>query len=130
MERIPIIEVDDILIASIQVDLNDKVTEQLQQDILDKVAQLKSSGVLIDLSVIDIVDSYILRLLSDTALMVRTLGAEMVVCGISSDLAVALTELGLELPGVETALDSRMGLEILRERKSARRRRYERNKTR
>lgn len=124
MERIPIIQVDNILIASIQVDLDDRVAEQLQQDILEKVIPTQATGVLIDLSVIEIVDSYILRLLNDTAQMVRTLGAEMVVCGISGDLAIALTELGLELPGVQTALDSQMGLEILRERERSRRSRH------
>jgi len=122
MDRIPLIEVDRVLIAPVQIDLNDQVAERLQQEILEQVIQIKAHGVLIDLSVIDIVDSYILRILHDTALMVRALGAELVVCGISADLAIALTELGLELTGVETALDSRMGLEILRERAIQKRR--------
>lgn len=114
MERIPIIKIENILVISVQIDLHDKLALQLQQDILEHIQRTGAQGVLIDLSAIEIVDSFMGRILSDTAHMARVLGAHTVVVGIQPEVAVTLVELGLDLKGVHVTLNADRGMELLR----------------
>jgi len=114
MDRIPILRVGDVLIVSIQVDLEDRTAVQLQGDLADEIVATGATGVLIDISALDIVDSFIGRMLSTIASMSRLLGAETVVVGMRPAVAITLVELGLPMHGVRTALNAELGFRRLR----------------
>jgi len=112
---IPILKLKDFLIVSIQTDLHDRMAEQLQQDILDRISQTQTKGVLIDISALEMVDSFIGRTLADTARMASTLDAEVVIVGMQPAVAITLVELGLSLGGVKTAINLDEGYELLQQ---------------
>lgn len=102
------------LLVTIQVDLDDQLALQLQDDLTAKVSATGARGVLIDISSLDIVDSFIGRMVANIAAMASVLGAETVVVGMQPAVAITLVELGLSLPGVRTALDVDRGMKLLR----------------
>ena len=113
MERIPILRMGPFLLITIQVDMHDKLALQLQDDVTERISDYGSAGVLIDISSLEIVDSFIGRMLSNIAAMSRVLGAETVVVGMQPAVAITLVELGMSLPGVRTALNVESGMELL-----------------
>jgi rsbT antagonist protein RsbS len=113
MERIPILKMGRLLLVTIQVDMHDRLAMTLQEDLTTAVVKHQATGVLIDISSLEIVDSFIGRMLADIAAMARLLDAETVVVGMRPAVAITLVELGLSLPGVRTALDVERGMEIL-----------------
>lgn len=113
MERIPILRMGSFLLITIQVDMHDKLALQLQDDVTQRIADWSSTGVLIDISSLEIVDSFIGRMLANIAAMSRVLGAETVVVGMQPAVAITLVELGMSLPGVRTALNVESGMELL-----------------
>jgi rsbT antagonist protein RsbS len=114
MDRIPILKMGEFLLVTIQVDMHDQLASTLQDDLTSKIATLNARGVLIDISSLDIVDSFIGRMLANTSAMARVLGAQTVVAGMQPAVAITLVELGLNLSGVHTALDVEKGMEMLR----------------
>jgi len=119
MERIPILRMGDFLLITIQVDMHDKLAMQLQDDVTARIADWGSIGVLIDISSLEIVDSFIGRMLANMAAMSRVLGAETVVVGMQPAVAITLVELGMSLPGVRTALNVESGMELLYQSRTA-----------
>ena len=115
MERIPVLRMGSLLLITIQVDMHDKLAMQLQEDVTQRISEWGSTGVLIDISSLEIVDSFIGRMLANIAGMSRVLGAETVVVGMQPAVAITLVELGLSLAGVRTALNVDAGMEVLRE---------------
>ena len=115
MERIPILKVGEALLVSIQVDMHDQLALQLQDDLTDRIVRTHARGVLIDISALEIVDSFIGRMLGNIAAMSRVLDAATVVVGMRPAVAITLVELGLQLPGVRTALNVERGMELLKE---------------
>jgi rsbT antagonist protein RsbS len=113
MERIPILKMGDSLLVSIQVDMHDRLALQLQDDLTQRIADTGASGVLIDISALEVVDSFIGRMLGNIAAMSRVLDARTVVVGMQPAVAITLVELGMSLPGVATALDVERGIELL-----------------
>lgn len=113
MERIPILKMGEFLLVTIQVDMHDQVAMRLQDDLMDRIARTRARGVLIDISSLDIVDSFIGRTLVTIASMARVLDAETVVVGMQPSVAITLVELGLSLKGVRTALNVEKGMELL-----------------
>ena len=114
MERIPILKMGEFLLVTIQVDMHDRIALQLQEDLTEKIAATRAMGVLIDISALEMVDSFIGRMLGNIAGMSRVLGAETVVTGMQPSVAITLVELGLSLRGVRTALNVERGMELLR----------------
>ena len=114
MERIPILKMGEFLLVTIQVDMHDRLALSLQEDLTDRVARTQARGVLIDISALEVVDSFIGRMLANIAAMARVLDARTVVVGMRPAVAITLVELGLELPGVRTALDVDRGMTMLR----------------
>jgi rsbT antagonist protein RsbS len=114
VERIPILKMGEYLLVTIQVDLHDRMAVALQDDLTQKIVSARAKGVLIDISAMEIVDSFIGRMLADIAAMSRVLDAETVVVGMRPAVAITLVELGLSLPGVRTALNVERGMELLR----------------
>jgi rsbT antagonist protein RsbS len=114
MDRIPILKMGDFLLVTIQVDMHDQLASALQDDLTSKIAKVNAKGVLIDISSLDIVDSFIGRMLANTSAMARVLDAQTVVVGMQPAVAITLVELGLNLRGVHTALDVEKGMEMLR----------------
>jgi|APSaa5957512622_1039677.scaffolds.fasta_scaffold83157_2 rsbT antagonist protein RsbS len=112
-KRIPIIKMRDYLIVSIQVDMHDRLALELQAQILEEVSKTSAKGVLIDISVLEMVDSFIGRMLSGMASMAAIMDAAVVIVGMQPAVAITLVELGLEMPGVETALSMEKGIEML-----------------
>ncbi|MFX0132902.1 MAG: STAS domain-containing protein [Candidatus Hodarchaeota archaeon] len=112
--RIPVIKVGNNLIVSIQSDIDDKTALDLEFHLLEKIVKTKATGVLIELSSLDMVDSFLGRLLSDIAVSSSTLNADTVVVGIQPAVAITLVELGLFLRGVHTALNVEEGIELLK----------------
>ena len=121
MERIPILKMGDCLLVSIQVDMHDQLALELQDDLTTRVAATGARGVLIDISALEVVDSFIGRTLANIAAMSRILDAKTVVVGMRPAVAITLVELGLSLPGVETALDVERGMELIRSPNGGRR---------
>jgi len=115
-KRIPIIKIGDYLIVSIQIDMHDKLAIQLQSQILEEIAKTGARGVLIDISVLEMVDSFIGRMLSGMASMASIMDAAVVIVGMQPAVAITLVELGLEMPGVDTALNMEKGMEMLEKR--------------
>jgi rsbT antagonist protein RsbS len=114
MEHIPILRLGRFLLVTIQVDMHDRLAMVLQEDLTGRIVSDRARGVLIDISALDIVDSFIGRMLSNIAAMARILDAETVVVGMQPSVAITLVELGLSLPGIKTALDVDRGMELLR----------------
>lgn len=113
MERIPILKLRRLLLVSIQVDMHDRLAMQLQDELTAKISATGARGVLIDISSLDIVDSFIGRMIANIAAMARVLDAETVVVGMQPAVAITLVELGLNLPGVRTALNVDKGMALL-----------------
>ena len=115
MERIPILKMGHFLLVTIQVDMDDRLADTLQNDLTNRILQTGARGVLIDISSVDLVDSFIGRMLANVAAMARVLDAETVVVGMRPAVAITLVELGLSLPGIRTALNVDRGMRLLRE---------------
>ena len=113
MERIPILKLGNFLLISIQVDMHDQLALNLQDELTARIVQDNAKGVLIDISALEVVDSFIGRMLANIASMARILDAETVVVGMRPAVAITMVELGLSLPGVRTALNVEKGIEIL-----------------
>ena len=114
MEKIPILKMDQFLLVTIQVDMHDRLAMALQDDLTNAISETEARGVLIDISSLEIVDSFIGRMLANIAAMSRVLDAETVVVGMQPAVAITLVELGLSLPGVRTALNVDAGMAVLR----------------
>lgn len=113
MERIPILRMGDLLLVTIQVDMHDRLAMTLQDDLAERIVRDSAKGVLIDISALDLVDSFIGRMISNTAAMARVLDAQTVVVGMQPAVAITLVELGLTLTGVKTALNVEKGMGLL-----------------
>jgi len=116
MERIPILKMGEVLLVTIQVDMHDRIAAALEEDLTARIAETGAKGVLIDISSLEIVDSFIGRMLDNIAGVSRMLDAETVVCGMRPAVAITLVELGLSLSGVKTALNVERGMELIRKR--------------
>jgi rsbT antagonist protein RsbS len=114
VEKIPILRMGEFLLVTIQVDMHDRLAMALQDDLTRMISETEARGVLIDISTLEIVDSFIGRMLSNIAGMSRVLDAHTVVVGMQPAVAITLVELGLSLPGVRTALNVDAGIELLR----------------
>ncbi|WP_262966005.1 STAS domain-containing protein [Methylobacter psychrophilus] len=114
MDHIPIIKVGEFLLVSIQVDMHDRLAMRLQDDLTTQLIKTRAQGVLIDISSLDIVDSFIGRMIGNIASMMSILGAETVVVGMRPAVAITIVELGLSLSNVRTALNVDKGIGLLR----------------
>src|SRR6201986_1621384 len=114
MDRIPILRMGQFLLVTIQIDLYDRLALNLEADLVQMVSKTGAKGVLIDISAVSIVDSFMGRIIGNIASMSRILDAETVVVGMQPAVAITLIELGLPLKGVHTALDVERGMEMLR----------------
>ncbi|MFD6425710.1 STAS domain-containing protein [Streptomyces sp. NPDC060198] len=112
-ERVPVLKIGEVLLVSIQVDLEDQTVLDLQDDLAARIVATGASGVVIDITAVEIVDSFVGRMLATTAAISRMLDAETVVVGMRPAVAITLVELGLSLGGVRTALTLEKGLDIL-----------------
>jgi rsbT antagonist protein RsbS len=119
MERIPILKMGEFLLVSIQVDMHDRLAMTLQEDLTERIVRHHARGVLIDISSLQVVDSFIGRMIGNIAAMSRILDADTVVVGMQPAVAITLVELGLSLPGVRTALNVERGMELLRAENAA-----------
>jgi len=113
--KIPVLRLRDILLTSIQVEMTDEDALEFQDDVLKALQRTEVNGVLIDITALDVVDSFLARVLNETAIMVRMLGAESVISGMQPDVALTLVEMGRELIGVETAINLDHGMDKLEE---------------
>jgi rsbT antagonist protein RsbS len=120
VDRIPILKMGEYLLVTIQVDMHDQLALQLQDDLTQRISRESASGVLIDISSLDVVDSFIGRMIGHIAAMARVLDADTVVTGMRPAVAITLVELGLSLEGVHTALNVERGMALLREKVAAR----------
>ncbi len=114
MDRIPILKMGGFLLVTIQVDMHDRLAVALQDDLTERIVDTRAKGVLIDISSLEMVDSFIGRMLANIAAMSRILDASTVVVGMQPAVAITLVELGLSLDGVKTALNVEKGMELLR----------------
>jgi rsbT antagonist protein RsbS len=115
VDRVPILKLEDYLLVSIQVDMHDQLALTLQDDLTQKIVATRARAVLIDISALEMVDSFMGRMLGNIAAMSRILDARTVVVGMRPAVAITLVELGLSLPGIRTALNVDAGLALLRE---------------
>jgi rsbT antagonist protein RsbS len=115
MEKIPILRMGRFLLVTIQVDMHDRLALQLQDDLTERIVKDRAHGVLLDISSLEVVDSFIGRMISNIAAMARVLDAQTVVVGMQPAVAITLVELGLSLEGVRTALNVDKGMALLRE---------------
>ena len=113
MERIPILKMGEYLLVTIQVDMHDRLAMTLQDDLMEAIARTRAKGVLIDISSLEVVDSFIGRMFGNIASMSRVLDAETVVVGMRPAVAITLVELGVSMPGVRTALNVEQGMRLL-----------------
>ncbi len=113
MDRIPILRMGEFLLVTIQVDMHDRLATTLQEDLTDRIVKAHARAVLIDISALEMVDSFIGRMIGNIAAMSRLLDADTVVVGMRPAVAITLVELGLALKGVRTALDVEKGMEML-----------------
>lgn len=114
-ERIPVVRIGSVLLVSIRVEIHDRIVLRLQDELAGAISAAPTRGVLIDVSGVEIIDSFLGRLLAEITELSRLLGAETIVCGMRPAVAITLVELGLEMEGVRTALDVDRGLAILGE---------------
>jgi len=114
MDRIPLLKVGEFLLVSIQVDMHDRLALSLQDDLTQQVVKTRAKGVLIDISSLDIVDSFIGRILGNIAAMTAILGAQAVLVGMQPAVAITIVELGLSLNNVHTAINVDKGMALLR----------------
>jgi rsbT antagonist protein RsbS len=114
MDRIPILRMGEFLLVTIQVDMHDQLALQLQDDLTRAIEKKSAKGVLIDISALEMVDSFIGRMIADISGMARILDAKTVLVGMQPAVAITLVELGLSLPGVATALNVERGMVLLR----------------
>jgi rsbT antagonist protein RsbS len=114
VDRVPILRLGDVLLVTVQFDMHDELAMTLQDDLTNKIVATKARGVLIDISALEMVDSFIGRMLGNIASMSRILDAQTVVVGMQPAVAITLVELGLSLPGIRTALNVDAGLALLR----------------
>lgn len=119
MDRIPILKLGEALLVTVQVDMHDRLAMALEEDLTSRIAATGARGVLIDISGLEIVDSFIGRMLGSIAAVSRVLDAETVVVGMRPAVAITLVELGLDLAGVRTALDVERGMTLIRRRLDA-----------
>jgi len=117
--KVPILKLKDILLTSIQIDLTDEDAIEFQNDVMQQVSRTEAKGIVIDITALDVVDSYMSRVLNDTANMVRLLGCEVVITGMQPSVALTLIEMGRELINVETSLNLDQGMEKLQQLISA-----------
>jgi len=115
VDRVPILKLEDFLLVSIQVDMHDQLALTLQDDLTQRIVATRAHAVLIDISALEMVDSFMGRMLGNIASMSRILDAQTVVVGMRPAVAITLVELGLSLPGIRTALNVDAGLALLRE---------------
>lgn len=115
MVRIPILKLGDYLLVSIQVELDDQTALQFQEDLLEKIHQTEAKGVVIDLTSVEFVDSFIAKVIGDVVKMANLMGCEVVLTGIQSAVAMTLVDLGIFLDDVKTALNLEQGLEKLQQ---------------
>lgn len=113
MDTIPILKIGNALLVTIQVDMHDQLANRLQEDLTSAIVKHRARGVLIDISALEIVDSFIGRMLANIANLSRLLDADTVVVGMRPEVAITLVELGLGLPGVKTALNAERGLALI-----------------
>jgi len=113
MDRIPILRMGDLLLVTIQVDMHDQLALTLQDDLTEKIRQTSARGVLLDISALDIVDSFIGRMIATISAQARIMDATTVVVGMQPAVAITLVELGLSLTGVRTALNVERGMKLL-----------------
>jgi rsbT antagonist protein RsbS len=116
MERIPILKMGSALLVTIQVDMHDRLAAVLEEDLTNKIVSAQARGVLIDISALEIVDSFMGRMLDNIAAVSRVLDAETVVVGMRPAVAITLVELGLSLAGVRTALNVERGMALIQQR--------------
>ncbi|MDF3022478.1 MAG: hypothetical protein K0Q92_3781 [Steroidobacteraceae bacterium] len=116
MERIPILRMGEFLLVTIQVDMHDQLALRLQDDLSTAIQKNASKGVLVDISTLEMVDSFIGRMVSDISGISKILGADTVLVGMQPAVAITLVELGLSLPGVATALNVERGMALLRQK--------------
>jgi rsbT antagonist protein RsbS len=115
MNKIPILKIEDFLLVSVQTELHDRMAEELQKDIVEMLAQTNARGVVIDVTSLEVVDSFLGRLIGETANMTGIMGARTVLVGLQPAVAITLVEFGIELKGVHTALNMDKGLQWLRQ---------------
>ncbi|UAW98673.1 STAS domain-containing protein [Halopseudomonas nanhaiensis] len=120
MERIPILRMGEFLLVTIQVEMHDQLALTLQDDLSERIDTTSARGVLIDISALEMVDSFIGRMIANISAMSRIMDAETVLVGMQPAVAITLVELGLDLPGVSTALDVERGMRLLRQRVTVR----------
>ncbi|MBA4363447.1 MULTISPECIES: STAS domain-containing protein [Pseudomonas] len=116
MERIPILQMGDFLLVTIQVDMHDQLALTLQDDLSERISKTSARGVLIDISALDMVDSFIGRMIGTISGLSKIMDAQTVLVGMQPAVAITLVELGLTLPGVSTALNVERGMKLLQER--------------
>jgi rsbT antagonist protein RsbS len=116
VERIPILQMGDFLLVTIQVDMHDELAMTLQDDLSERISKTSARGVLIDISALDMVDSFIGRMIGTISGLSRIMDAATVLVGMQPAVAITLVELGLTLPGVITALNVERGMKLLRDR--------------
>ena len=114
MDRIPILKLGHALLVTIQVDMHDRLAVALEEDLTNRIVEVSATGVLIDISALEIVDSFIGRTLANIAMIAKVLDAVTVVVGMRPAVAITLVELGLSLPGVRTALSAERGMAMIR----------------
>ena len=119
MDRIPILRMGEYLLVTIQVDMHDQLALQLQDDLTRRISEESAAGVLIDISSLDVVDSFIGRMIANISAMARVLDARTVVTGMRPAVAITLVELGMSLEGVHTALNVERGMALLRQKVAA-----------
>jgi len=119
MQMVPILKIGNTLIISLQVKLHDKIVIKVQEDILQKIYETRAEGLIIDVSTLEVIDSFMGKILSDTAAMARIMGTETVLVGIQPEIAITLQEMGLKLKGVHTTLNLEEGMSLLQNMRKA-----------